>query len=80
MNTRLPTWVGQLVHHGVSERKARQLTLDISERQPVADQIEYSEYLIAQDRRGRGKISNPAGFIIWAIENNLSVPADLETS
>jgi ATP-dependent Lon protease len=46
----------------------------------VSDQIEYAEYLIQQDRRARGKISNPAGFFIWAIENNLSVPAEFETS
>jgi hypothetical protein len=36
--------------------------------------------LIAQDRRGRGKITNPAGFLIWAIESNLSAPVDFQTS
>ncbi len=46
----------------------------------MSDQIEYAEHLIAQDRRGRGKIANPAGFLIWAIESNLSVPVDFETS
>jgi hypothetical protein len=80
VDAKLPNWVGQLVLRGVSERKARQLALDISEQQAVGDQIEYAEHLIAQDRRGRGKISNPAGFIIWAIENNVSVPGDFETS
>jgi hypothetical protein len=44
------------------------------------DQIEYAEYLIQQDRRSRGKIANPAGFIIWSIENNLSVPVEFETA
>jgi hypothetical protein len=77
---RLPAWVGELVQRGVAERKARQLALDIVDDQPVFDQIEYAEHLIHQDRRGRGKISNPAGFFIWAIENNLSVPAEFETS
>lgn len=80
LEARLPAWVGELVRRGVVERKARQLALDISEEQPVLDQIEYAEHLIQQDRRGRGKISNPAGFFIWAIENNLSVPAEFETS
>ena len=30
----------------------------------MSDQIEYVEHLIQQDRRGRGKISNPAGLSI----------------
>jgi hypothetical protein len=64
----------------VAERKARQLTLDVADDQPVLDQIDYVEYLIQQDRRGRGSISNPAGFLIWAVENNLSVPSEFETS
>jgi hypothetical protein len=80
LEARLPAWVGELVARGVAERKARQLALDIPEEQAVSDQIEYAEHLIQQDRRGRGKISNPAGFFIWAIENNLSVPVEFETS
>jgi hypothetical protein len=80
LEARLPSWVGELVERGVADRKARQLALDIPDEQAVSDQIEYAEYLIQQDRRVRGKISNPAGFFIWAIENNLSVPAEFETS
>lgn len=76
----LPCWVPELLSRGVTERRARQLALDLSESQPVMDQIEYADYLIAQDRRGRGKISNPAGFYIWALEQNLSVPREFETS
>jgi hypothetical protein len=76
----LPMWVSELVKRGVAERKARQLVLDIADTQPVLDQIEYADYLISQDRRGRGKISNPAGFYIWAIEQNLSVPEEFQTS
>jgi hypothetical protein len=80
LEARLPSWVGELVDRGVAERKARQLALDIPEEQAVSDQIEYAAYLIQQDRRGRVKISNPAGFFIWAIENNLSVPVEFETA
>jgi hypothetical protein len=76
----LPAWVSELVHRGVAERKARQLALDIPDEQPVLDQIEYAEYLIQEDRRGRAKISNPAGFFIWAIENSLCVPNEFQTS
>jgi len=79
LEARLPAWVGELVQKGVAERKARQMALDIPDDQPVLDQVEYAEHLIQQDRRGRGKISNPAGFFIWAIESNLSVPAEFET-
>ena len=49
----MPAWVGELLARGVVERKARQLALDIPDDQPVFDQIEYAEYLIQQDRRGR---------------------------
>ncbi len=80
LEARLPAWVGELIERGVAERKARQLALDIAEEQPVSDQIEYAEQLIQQDRRGRGKIANPAGFLVWAVENNLSIPPDFETS
>jgi hypothetical protein len=76
----LPAWVSELVKRGVAERKARQLALDVPENQPVLDQIEYADSLISQDRRGRGKISNPAGFYIWAIEQNLHVPDGFNTS
>jgi hypothetical protein len=78
-DARLPAWVASLVERGVSEKKARQLALDSAEDQPVLDQIEYAEHLIEQDQRGRGKIANPAGFIVWAVENNLRVPDSFET-
>ena len=80
LEARLPGWVAELTQRGVAERKARQLALDIADDQPVEDQIEYAEHLVQQDRRGRGKIANPAGFLVWAIENNLSVPQEFETS
>lgn len=77
---RLPDWIGALVERGVAERKSRQLALDISPNQPVLDQIEYAEHLLQQDSKSRKKIANPAGFIIWAIESNLSVPETFPTS
>ena len=80
LEARLPNWVGELIQRGVAERKARQLALDIADDQPVSDQIDYAEHLIQQDQRGRGKIVNPPGFLVWAIENNLSVPSAFETS
>ncbi len=76
----LPDWVSQLTGHGVAERKARQLALDIPQGQAVSDQIEYADHLLRHDSKNRRKITNPAGFIIWAIENNLSVPENFPTS
>ena len=75
-----PPWVAELVQRGVSERRARQLVLDVPQSQRVIDQIEYVDYLVAQDRRGRSRISNPAGLYIWAIEENLPIPDHFETS
>jgi hypothetical protein len=80
LEARLPGWVSELVQRGVLERKARQLAFDVLDDQPVLDQIEYTEHLIQQDRRNRGKIANPAGLYIWAIENNIAVPSAFETS
>ncbi|MBX7134037.1 MAG: replication initiator protein A [Fimbriimonadaceae bacterium] len=80
LESRLPDWVPELVSRGVAERKARQLALDITEDQPVLDQIEYAEYLVQRDARGKGRISNAPGFLIWAIENNLAVPKTFETT
>jgi hypothetical protein len=80
LDTSLPCWLPELMARGVTERRARQMALDLPDTQPVMDQIEYADFLIAQDKRGRGKISNPAGFYIWVLEQNLSVPQDFETS
>jgi hypothetical protein len=76
----MPSWVQELVGRGVVEKKARQLALDVPDDQPVLDQIEYAEHLLLQDSRSRKKITNPAGFLIWVIESNLSVPDSFETS
>ena len=80
LEANLPPWLPELTKRGVAERKARQLALDIPEAQPVMDQIEYADFLVAQDRRGRGRIVNPAGFYVWAVEQNLTVPAEFETA
>ena len=80
MDATLPSWVQELAQRGVAEKKARQLALDVPESQPVLDQIEYAGHLLHLDSRSRKKISNPAGFLIWAIESNLCVPESFETS
>lgn len=74
----LPSWVQELVKRGVVERKARQLALDVPDTQPVMDQVEYIDHLVRTDRRG--KVQNPPGLYVWAIESNLGVPDTFETS
>ncbi|MGC4053277.1 MAG: replication initiator protein A [Paludibaculum sp.] len=74
----LPKWVPELVARGVTERKARQLALDIPDTQPVFKQLEYVDHLIRSDQRG--KWHNPAGLYIWAIENNIGVPQHFDSA
>ena len=66
-----------LVERGVSAPKAASLTRQHDPRL-ILDQIEYAEFLIA--RNGRKKVDNPAGFIIYTVENQVSVPPGFVTS
>ena len=62
---------------GISPMKAEALAR-LHEARTIVDQIEYAEFLISRDRRG--KFENPAGFIIYTIENQVAVPAGFDTS
>ncbi len=66
-----------LLQRGVSEAKAQSL---VRQQDPVnvIDQIEYAEHTMARDRKG--KFENPAGFIIYMIENRVPVPVNFPTS
>ncbi len=66
-----------LMERGISEAKAQSL---VRQQEPAAviDQIEYAEHMMARDRKG--KFENPAGFIIYMIENRVPVPANFPTS
>ena len=48
------------------------------EPEMIADQIEYAEFLISRDRRR--EFDNPAGFIIYTIENEVPVPTSFVSS
>jgi hypothetical protein len=69
--------IAALVEHGVTPAKASALARTY-DADTVLDQIEYSDFLIAKDRRR--KFDNPAGFIIYTIENAIPVPPDFVTS
>jgi hypothetical protein len=66
-----------LTERGISAHKAASLVARSSPNS-ILDQIEYAEYLLARDRRK--KIDNPAGFIIYVIENQIQIPANFPTS
>ena len=65
--------LGALIAQGISEAKAQSL-LEAASAGAVLDQIEYANHLVSRDRRG--KFENPAGFIIYSIENNVPIPKD----
>lgn len=67
----------ELLERGISPVKASSLVRKYNP-EGILDQIEYSEFLIRRDRRG--KIQNPAGFIIYTIENEVPVPTEFVTS
>ncbi|HEY4049501.1 MAG TPA: hypothetical protein VGM27_21775, partial [Acidobacteriaceae bacterium] len=65
-----------LIAHGIAPAKA----IDLASRcdpETIIDQAEYVASRTATDRRGR--IENPAGLLIYTIENNLPLPADFVT-
>jgi hypothetical protein len=66
-----------LVAHGITPAKAMNL-VSRCDPETVIDQIEYVASQTATDRRGR--IENPAGLLIYTIENNLPLPANFVTS
>ena len=66
-----------LLDRGVSPAKATTLARTYDPL-GIIDQIEYAEFLISQDKRR--KFDNPAGFIIYSVENSVPVPTNFVTS
>ncbi len=66
-----------LLERGVTPAKAGSLVRQ-HDPEMIVDQIEYAEFLISRDRRR--EFDNPAGFIIYTIENQVPVPTSFVTS
>jgi ATP-dependent Lon protease len=66
-----------LLEKGVSPAKARTLVRQYVPDM-IMDQIEYTDFLMSRDRRQT--FDNPAGFIIYTIENQIPVPISFTTS
>ncbi|MHB1743746.1 MAG: replication initiator protein A [Acidobacteriaceae bacterium] len=71
------TAINHLIEHGVLPAKAQDL-VQTYDTETIIDQIEYADFQLTNDRRG--KIANPAGFIIYSIENGLPIPSQFITS
>jgi replication initiator protein A len=69
--------VNALLERAISPAKANSLIRQY-DPEAIVDQIEYAEHLISRERRR--KFDNPAGFIIYAIENQIPVPTTFMTS
>ena len=66
-----------LQERGVALTKAQELVAKFP-ADLLTEQIEYADYVLANDRRR--KLDNPAGFLIYAIEAQLPIPASFSTS
>ena len=72
------TAIDALIENGVSAAKAKSLVCQF-DPELMLEQIEYAQSQIEVDAKGRKKISNPAGFVIYCIESGLAVPGDFQT-
>lgn len=69
--------VNALQDRGVRDDFARKLLMDVSEDQPVLDQLEWAD---AQIAASPSTFKNPPGFYISVIRKNVAVPSTFETS
>lgn len=65
-----------LIRHGIIHAKAEALSREI-DPDKIVDVVEYVEHLISTSTKR--KFDNPAGFIIYFLENDLSIPATFVT-
>ncbi len=66
-----------LMARGITETTARELLANLKPNQIVLDQLEWGEHQVALNP---AKFTNPAGFFIHLIRENVTIPATFETS
>lgn len=66
-----------LMDRGITAETARALLVQLTPDQHVVDQLEWGEHHV---RANPGKFTNPAGFYIHLIRENVTVPPDFETT
>ena len=69
--------VEALLAIGVSPTRASTLAKQF-DPETIVDQIEHVAFLVSRDRRGA--FENPAGFVIYSIEQQIPIPAGFVTS
>lgn len=67
----------ELRGRGITEAKARKLLASVAPDQPVLDQLDWGDALIADS--SPGTYHNPPGFYVYLVQNNVFVPASFET-
>lgn len=67
------TLLFELTRRGVSEPQARKLLASAAPEQPILEQLEWGDRLIA---RSRNRIHNPPGFYVYLIRDHILPPAD----
>jgi hypothetical protein len=72
-----PNLLQALTSSGIIENQAKRLLKVTPPGQPVLDQLEYADYLIAQANRS---IGNPPGFYVYILREDVRPPAHFETS
>lgn len=69
--------LGELTRRGILQDAAQALLVTLAAGQPVLDQLEYADWLIAQ---GGKKFRNPPGFYLHLLKGNVMVPETFDTS
>ena len=72
--------VSELIKRGVTIEGAKKLIQTLLADQPVLDQLEWGDQLIADRTRSGDGIKNPPGFYVYLIKNNVTVPENFLTS
>lgn len=66
-----------LTDRGINEVQGQRLLRSLPADQPVADQLEYGDYLVW---KSRSTIKNAPGFYVYLLRQNILPPDDFETS
>jgi hypothetical protein len=74
----IPSLLEALVERGVSQKHAKALLSNIADGQEVMDQLEWGDFWIRHNSGSR--ITNPPGFYIYLIKENIHPPDLFETS
>jgi hypothetical protein len=69
--------VAMLVERGIVETQARKLLDASATVEAIQGQIEYADYVVGIQGP---KMTNPSGFYVWVLRENLRPPANFETS